>query len=170
MDPLDTMTVTDWRRVYDRQQARTTRLLGDLAVARRREAELVDRLRRRDEENRQLSEQADLWEGRDRERLDAAARLRELEEENKKLRGEVRHWRTEFTDAKRVMDRRGEYVKKLKDDLSHATVFIFGDGLESFAEVTRDGSWTVRSWEPTERHEDQSAALSRAREIAGEEA
>ena len=85
------------------------------------------------------------WEQRMREQKEEGdaiiaeedARVRELEAENEKLRG----------------------------DLSHATAFIFGDGLESFAEVTREGSWTVRSWGTTERHDDQGAALSRAREI-----
>jgi len=98
------------------------------------------------------------------------AHVWELEEENEKLRRDILHWRTEATDAKRIMDRRGELVKQLKGDLSHATTFVFGDGLESFAEVVREDSWTVRSWERTERHDDQAEALSRAREIAGEEA
>ncbi|GAA0972798.1 hypothetical protein GCM10009551_001800 [Nocardiopsis tropica] len=101
MDPLDTMTATDWRRVYERSQEYVVSLLKQGVAMRRREAELVDRLRRREErvrelegENQQLSEQAELWaarvdrledvnrtvrEARDRERLAAAlSRAREI--------------------------------------------------------------------------------------------
>ena len=33
------------------------------------------------------------------------------------VEGEITHWRTEAADAKRVMDRRGEYAKELKAKL-----------------------------------------------------
>lgn len=62
MDPLDTMTLTDWRRVYERTQEYAQRLLDQGVELRRREIELVDRLRRREE------------------------RVRELEKENQRLR------------------------------------------------------------------------------------
>lgn len=62
MDRLDTMTAADWRRVYERSQEYAKTLLEQGVAMRRREAELVDRLRRREE------------------------RVRELEEENQRLR------------------------------------------------------------------------------------
>lgn len=62
MDPLDTMTAADWRRCYESTQAYATDLLEQGVALSRREAELVDRLRRREE------------------------RVRELEEENQRLR------------------------------------------------------------------------------------
>lgn len=65
MDPLDTMTAADWRRVYEGSQKHVTSLLEQGVALRRREAELVDRLRRREE------------------------RVRELEEENQKLRDTI---------------------------------------------------------------------------------
>ncbi|MEU0493466.1 hypothetical protein ABZ249_29930 [Nocardiopsis sp. NPDC006139] len=74
------------------------------------------------------------------------ARVRELEEENAKLR---------------------LY-------LSHAVKFSFGTDMASHAEVTRaeqnrpDGDWFFRSWEPTERHATQEAALEAALERARE--
>lgn len=54
MDPLDSMTAADWRRVYEKQLARIAGLQDDLIAAQRREAELVDRLRRRDEETQRM--------------------------------------------------------------------------------------------------------------------
>lgn len=36
------------------------------------------------------------------------------------VEAEVAHWRTEAADAKRVMDRRGKYVKELKAKLATA--------------------------------------------------
>lgn len=54
MDPLDTMTATDWRRVYDRNLEQINGLQDDLIAARRRETELVNRLRRRNEENQRM--------------------------------------------------------------------------------------------------------------------
>ena len=68
MDPLDTMTATDWRRCYERSQEYATKLLSGQVTARRREAELVDRLRRRE------------------------TRVRELEAENQRLRDRVEKW------------------------------------------------------------------------------
>lgn len=65
MDPLDTMTAADWRRVYERSQEYVKHLLRQGVAMRRREAELVDRLRRREE------------------------RVRELEEENQRLRDRI---------------------------------------------------------------------------------
>ena len=48
MDPLDTMTAADWRRVYEGSQEYAVSLLKQGVALRRREAELVDRLRRRE--------------------------------------------------------------------------------------------------------------------------
>ncbi|GAA1454186.1 hypothetical protein [Nocardiopsis tropica] len=92
----------------------------------------------------------------------------------------IGHARTDVPDlVARVRELEGEN-KKLRVYLSHAVKFTFGTDMASHAEVTRaeqnraDGDWFFRSWGPTERHSTQEAALdaalSRAREIAGEEA
>ncbi|MEU0236733.1 hypothetical protein ABZ234_03515 [Nocardiopsis sp. NPDC006198] len=149
MDPLDTLTVADWRRVYERSQERVKALLDEGVAARRREAELVDRLRRREEENQRLSEQSalrsgrvdrleasnrSLREGRDRERVNAAKSSKELEDENQKLRDKL--WNIALVRAYTNEDGKS---------------FVFTDDL-----LVAAGDITPE-------------ALERAREIAGEE-
>lgn len=81
------------------------------------------------------------------ERTWLAARVRELEEENQRLRA----------------------------DLERGTTFVFGKTMDAFVRVTREPyhdngpKWFVRSIGPTERHDDVTAALSRARDIAKED-
>ena len=97
MDPLDTMTAADWRRVYERGQERIKGLLDQGAAARRREAELIDRLRRRDTRVRELEDERD--EAREAARTyfhNGASAIQEramaqhrLEAENQKLRDSI---------------------------------------------------------------------------------
>lgn len=78
---------------------------------------------------------------------DLVARVRELEEENQRLRA----------------------------DLERGTTFVLGKTMDTFVRVTREPyhdngpKWFVRSIGPTERHDDVTAALSRARDIAKED-